>query len=171
MRILFLVLVAAALVGGLVLWRSAPPAAQSGVQPGDAPAATAREGAVVLDAVGNSAERGGRAEDEGPDGAREAIPPPAPPPPVSPEIAKAAAAVAEPAMEDGVVLAPVGAVASGDAALAAKYRDMDRGQRLQALEAIRAVLASSAGSTDKDVQSSYPAWKDELAWLESHLDE
>ncbi len=80
--------------------------------------------------------------------------------------------VPEPSMEGGSTDGPVGTAAVNDVdeALAQKYRDWSRAERVQALETLRATLEIQRSSTDKDQQASLPALKHEMGWLESNLD-
>lgn len=78
--------------------------------------------------------------------------------------------VPEPSMEGGSTDAPVGtsAVNDVDEALAQKYMNWSRAERMQALETLRATLESQRSSEDKDLQASLPALKHEMGWLESN---
>lgn len=75
-------------------------------------------------------------------------------------------------MEGGSTDAPVGtsAVNQVDEALALKYLNWSRAERVQALETLRATLEIQRSSPDKDLQASLPALKHEMGWLESNLD-
>ncbi len=81
-------------------------------------------------------------------------------------------AVPEPSMEGGSTDAPVStsAVNGVDEALAQKYLNWSRAERVQALETLRTTLEIQRSSPDKEFQANLPALKHEMGWLESNLD-
>jgi len=81
-------------------------------------------------------------------------------------------AVPEPTLEGGVATAPVGSSATSplDEALALKYLNWSRAERVQALETLRTNLEVQRTSPDKGIQMSLESLKHEMGWLESNLD-
>lgn len=81
-------------------------------------------------------------------------------------------AVPEPTLDGGVAVAPVGSSATSplDDALALKYLNWSRAERVQALETLRTTLEMQRTSPDKSVQVGLEALKHEMGWLESNLD-
>lgn len=170
MRVLLLVLLVLVAVGGWFVWRSERAPALEGVRPDEEASAPLARDPASLDALPNVAQVVDGNGGEAPSGRREVVQaPPALPTASASEFQAPTAAFPDPPVEGGAVIGPVGTLAPGDAAFVQKYANFDPAQRLAAAETIRSLLANAASSTDKDVQASYGSWKDELAWLESHL--